>query len=27
LAEAGCTPCKVKFGISTSGSGQMEPLP
>ena len=27
MAEAGCTPCKVKFGISTSGSGQMQPLP
>ena len=27
LAEAGCLPCKVKFGISTSGSGQMQPLP
>src|SRR5712692_10327817 len=27
LAEAGCLPCKVTFGISTSGSGQMQPLP
>jgi ABC-type transport system substrate-binding protein len=27
LTEAGCLPCKVKFGISTSGSGQMQPLP
>ena len=27
LREAGCLPCKVKFGISTSGSGQMQPLP
>jgi ABC-type transport system substrate-binding protein len=27
LEEAGCVPCKVKFGISTSGSGQMQPLP
>ncbi len=27
LEEAGCMPCKVKFGISTSGSGQMQPLP
>jgi peptide/nickel transport system substrate-binding protein len=27
LKEAGCTPCKVKFAISTSGSGQMQPLP
>src|SRR5262249_25809549 len=27
LSEAGCLPCKVKFGISTSGSGQMQPLP
>jgi ABC-type transport system substrate-binding protein len=27
LAEAGCLPCKVSFGISTSGSGQMQPLP
>src|SRR5271155_562720 len=27
LTEAGCLPCKVKFGISTSGSGQMKPLP
>ncbi|MBV8334033.1 MAG: ABC transporter substrate-binding protein [Alphaproteobacteria bacterium] len=27
LTEAGCLPCKIKFGISTSGSGQMQPLP
>jgi peptide/nickel transport system substrate-binding protein len=27
LKEAGCMPCKVKFAISTSGSGQMQPLP
>jgi len=27
LKEAGCVPCKVKFAISTSGSGQMQPLP
>jgi peptide/nickel transport system substrate-binding protein len=27
LNEAGCLPCKVTFGISTSGSGQMQPLP
>jgi ABC-type transport system substrate-binding protein len=27
LAEAGCLPCQVTFGISTSGSGQMQPLP
>ena len=27
LADAGCLPCKVTFGISTSGSGQMQPLP
>ena len=27
LTEAGCLPCKVKIGISTSGSGQMQPLP
>ncbi|HEY2538042.1 MAG TPA: ABC transporter substrate-binding protein [Stellaceae bacterium] len=27
LKEAGCLPCKVSFGISTSGSGQMQPLP
>jgi peptide/nickel transport system substrate-binding protein len=27
LREAGCLPCKVKFAISTSGSGQMQPLP
>jgi ABC-type oligopeptide transport system substrate-binding subunit len=27
LGEAGCLPCKVTFGISTSGSGQMQPLP
>ena len=25
--EAGCLPCKVTFAISTSGSGQMQPLP
>ena len=27
LKEAGCMPCKIKVGISTSGSGQMQPLP
>ncbi|MAY47017.1 MAG: ABC transporter substrate-binding protein [Rhodobacteraceae bacterium] len=27
LDEAGCDPCKIKVGISTSGSGQMQPLP
>lgn len=27
LQEAGCVPCKVRFAISTSGSGQMQPLP
>ncbi|WFS03097.1 ABC transporter substrate-binding protein [Rhizobium tumorigenes] len=27
LKEAGCSPCKIKVGISTSGSGQMQPLP
>jgi peptide/nickel transport system substrate-binding protein len=27
LGEAGCLPCKVTFAISTSGSGQMQPLP
>ncbi len=27
LKEAGCVPCKVTFAISTSGSGQMQPLP
>src|SRR4029077_688165 len=27
LKEAGCQPCKVTFAISTSGSGQMQPLP
>ena len=27
LQEAGCMPCKVTFAISTSGSGQMQPLP
>ena len=27
LKEAGCTPCAVTFAISTSGSGQMQPLP
>lgn len=26
LKEAGCMPCKFKVGISTSGSGQMQPL-
>src|ERR1700756_4274639 len=27
LKDAGCEPCKVTFAISTSGSGQMQPLP
>jgi ABC-type transport system substrate-binding protein len=27
LKEAGCDPCVIKVGISTSGSGQMQPLP
>ncbi len=27
LKEAGCSPCKVTLAISTSGSGQMQPLP
>ena len=27
LKEAGCHPCDVTFAISTSGSGQMQPLP
>ena len=27
VKEAGCLPCKVTFAISTSGSGQMQPLP
>ena len=27
LKEAGCYPCKLNFAISTSGSGQMHPLP
>ena len=27
LKEAGCVPCNVTFAISTSGSGQMQPLP
>jgi peptide/nickel transport system substrate-binding protein len=27
LEEAGCNPCKFKVAISTSGSGQMQPLP
>jgi len=27
LKEAGCLPCSVTFAISTSGSGQMQPLP
>ncbi|HWJ76120.1 MAG TPA: ABC transporter substrate-binding protein [Kaistia sp.] len=27
LKEANCSPCKIKVGISTSGSGQMQPLP
>jgi peptide/nickel transport system substrate-binding protein len=27
LKEAGCYPCEIMIGISTSGSGQMQPLP
>ena len=27
LKDAGCSPCTIKVGISTSGSGQMQPLP
>jgi len=27
LKEAGCSPCEIKVAISTSGSGQMQPLP
>ena len=27
LQQAGCLPCNVTFAISTSGSGQMQPLP
>src|ERR1700752_1527476 len=27
LKEAGCLPCQVHLAISTSGSGQMQPLP
>jgi peptide/nickel transport system substrate-binding protein len=27
LTEAGCMPCHIKVAISTSGSGQMQPLP
>lgn len=27
LEEAGCLPCEITFAISTSGSGQMQPLP
>jgi peptide/nickel transport system substrate-binding protein len=27
LAEAKCLPCEITVGISTSGSGQMQPLP
>jgi peptide/nickel transport system substrate-binding protein len=27
LAAAGCLPCEITIGISTSGSGQMQPLP
>jgi peptide/nickel transport system substrate-binding protein len=27
LQKAGCMPCTVHFAISTSGSGQMQPLP
>jgi ABC-type transport system substrate-binding protein len=27
LEEAGCMPCKISVAISTSGSGQMQPLP
>ncbi|WP_238858178.1 ABC transporter substrate-binding protein [Faunimonas pinastri] len=27
LKQAGCSPCKMTIAISTSGSGQMQPLP
>jgi len=27
LKDAGCFPCSIRIGISTSGSGQMQPLP
>jgi ABC-type transport system substrate-binding protein len=27
LREAGCLPCRITLAISTSGSGQMQPLP
>lgn len=27
LEEAGCMPCQIRVAISTSGSGQMQPLP
>jgi ABC-type transport system substrate-binding protein len=27
LKEAGCYPCEITIGISSSGSGQMQPLP
>ena len=27
LEEAGCLPCTIRVAISTSGSGQMQPLP
>ncbi|HYZ64082.1 MAG TPA: ABC transporter substrate-binding protein [Acetobacteraceae bacterium] len=27
LQQAGCLPCKITLAISTSGSGQMQPLP
>jgi peptide/nickel transport system substrate-binding protein len=27
LKEAGCMPCKITLAMSTSGSGQMQPLP
>ena len=27
LREANCLPCRITFAISTSGSGQMQPLP
>jgi len=27
LKEAGCFPCEINIGISSSGSGQMQPLP
>jgi ABC-type transport system substrate-binding protein len=27
LEEAGCIPCTIRVAISTSGSGQMQPLP